>query len=475
MKHTQDNIIAVATPPGSGAIAVIRLSGPDVIDITDRFFYPARKGKKLREARGYTLHYGYLKDGEDIIDEVLVSVFRAPHSYTGENAVEISVHGSPYIQRKVLEWFLKNGVRLARPGEFTLRAFLHGKMDLTQAEAVADLIAAESEQAHKTAMHQLRGGFTRDLKILRDKLIEFASLMELELDFSEEDVEFADREDFRKLLMTIKEKLHRLKESFRAGNVIKHGIPVAITGEPNTGKSTLLNALLNEEKAIVTDIPGTTRDVIEDLLHLKGIPFRFIDTAGLRETEDKVEKMGIERTYAKVRDAEVVLWMLDAYQILQNPELFPKRLQDIDRLHKKYPGKHWLVLFNKTDLVPPEKRSALEKLATDIQDKTGIQTLFISAKTGEGLQALQDYLTGQVEWGNIRAGETVITNARHYAAISRAYESILRVEQGLNEGLSTDLLTVDIREVLHHLGEITGEITTDDLLDHIFRNFCIGK
>ncbi len=472
---SSDNIIAIATPPGAGAIAVIRLSGPEVIEITDKFFQPAKKGKNLSDAKGYTLHFGYLKDGEQIIDEVLVSVFRAPHSYTGENAVEISVHGSPYIQQKVLEWFLKNGVRMARPGEFTLRAFLHGKMDLTQAEAVADLIAAENEQAHQTAMHQLRGGFTKDLKMLRDKLIEFAALMELELDFAEEDVEFADRQAFQNLLIQIKEKLNRLIESYQAGNVIKHGVPVAIIGEPNTGKSTLLNALLNEEKAIVTDIPGTTRDVIEDTINIEGATFRFIDTAGLRKTRDEVEKIGIERTYEKVKDALIVLWLLDAGKVIHDPQALRNSLDEIKRLQKEYPDKHWMVLLNKTDKIPHEKKHGLEDIRNHIQQELQAEVITISAKQGLGLEELKKHLAKQIQTGVIRPGETVVTNLRHYQSLQKAYESILQVEEGLKSGLSTDLLTIDIRTALHHLGEITGEITTDDLLDHIFRNFCIGK
>jgi len=467
----QDNIIAMATPPGTGAISVFRLSGPDVIAITDRFFHP--KGKKsLTEAKGHTLHYGELRENDELIDEVLVAVFKAPKSYTGENSVEISVHASPYIQKRVLDLFLRNGVRMAEPGEFTLRAFLHGKMDLAQAEAVADLIAAETPWQHQVALQQLRGGFSRKLKELRQKLIEFASLMELELDFAEEDVEFADRDQFKQLLEEIKTTLQRLIEGYQTGNAIKEGIPVAIVGEPNTGKSTLLNALLDEEKAIVTDIPGTTRDAIEDHIILNGIKFRFIDTAGIRDATDKVEQIGIQKTYEKIGEAKIILFLADARALADYPALCQQTILRLNEWQDKYPGKKFVLLLNKTDLIGADE---LQKLLDCFQSLRGVHVMHISAKEQEGLDALKDFLSGQVQTGQLQADNILVTNARHYRALQEALDSILAVEEGLRAGLSTDLLAVDIRDALHKLGEITGEITTDDLLDHIFQNFCIGK
>jgi len=467
----QDNIIAMATPPGVGAISVFRLSGPEVIEITDKFFVPKGK-KKLTEASGHTLHFGELRDGDELIDEVLVAVFKAPKSYTGENSVEISVHASPYIQKKVMELFLRNGVRMARPGEFTLRAFLNGKMDLTQAEAVADLIAAETEWQHKIALQQLRGGFSEKLKELRRQLIDFASLMELELDFAEEDVEFADREQFAALLHQIKQSLQTLIEGYRTGTIIKEGIPVAITGEPNTGKSTLLNALLNEEKAIVTDIPGTTRDAIEDHMILDGVKFRFIDTAGIRQATDEVEQIGIKRTYEKIKEAQIVLLVTDALQMVRNSRLCQQTIIRLNEWKKQYPGKTFVLIVNKTDLITPEE---LEKLLDCFTPLKGIHVLHLSAKKKEGIERLKRFLASRVHTGKIAPRDVLVTNTRHYDALTKALESILAVEEGLRSGITTDLLMVDIRDALHRLGEITGEITTEDLLDNIFKNFCIGK
>ncbi len=473
MNKYSDNIIAMATPPGIGAISVFRLSGPDVIEITDKFFHPAgKKNTKLTAVAGHTLHFGELRENDELIDEVLVSVFKAPKSYTGENSVEISVHASPYIRQRVMNLFLQNGVRLAEPGEFTLRAFLHGKMDLAQAEAVADLIAAETELQHKAALHQLRGGFSAELKALRQQLLEFASLMELELDFAEEDVEFADREAFKNLLSKIKSTLLKLIEGFRLGNVVKSGVPVAIIGEPNTGKSTLLNTLLNEEKAIVTEIPGTTRDVIEDSIVIDGIKFRFIDTAGIRKAKDKVEQIGIERTFEKIKEARIVLFLTDAELLHKDTTYFHKNFERLTAWKRDFSDKTIVLLINKIDRLSKEELEEL-KLKIDAMRQTPV--FYVSAKQRQGVDALKSFLSEQIQTGKIIQQDILITNVRHYDALRGALESIEAVEEGLFSGLTTDLLAVDIRDALNKLGEITGEITTDDLLDHIFKNFCIGK
>jgi len=470
----QDTIIALATPAGSGAIGVIRLSGNDAIAKVNGFFQSRYRPKDLTRVKSHTIHLGYIKDGDKILDEVLVSIFKNPHSYTGEDVVEISVHGSPYIQQQVLQLFLKNGVRHAQPGEFTLRAFLNAKMDLLQAEAVADLIASNSETSHQLALQQMRGGFSSEIKKLRDELIHFASLIELELDFAEEDVEFADRSQFKDLIQRIKTTLKHLVDSFAVGNVLKEGVPVAIVGEPNVGKSTLLNALLNEERAIVSSIAGTTRDVIEDELIWDGIRFRFIDTAGIREATDEIEKIGIKKTYEKIKEAKVVIFLIDACALSQTaschqPEhdevlkQFEKELRDIAQ---KYPSKKILIVVNKVDQIDRK----------DYQIDTRTYPLIeISAKHKTGLESLKSELTSLVNKGLLDQNEVVVSNARHYKALNEALQSILHVEEGLQNNLSTDLLTIDIRAALHSLGEITGEITTDDLLDNIFRNFCIGK
>ena len=466
MKY-REKIIAEATPPGRGAISVFRLSGEGIIEVCDRFFRSV-SGKSLKDAPGYSLHYGEFTDGSEVIDEVMVAVFRAPKSYTGEDAVEISVHASPYIRRRVVEVFLQAGVRLAEPGEFTLRAFLNGKMDLTRAEAVADLIDAESKWEHDAAFRQLRGGFSSVLKNLRAKLVEFASLMELELDFSEEDVEFADRKRFDRLLKDISRVLSGLISSYETGNILKKGLPVAIVGEPNAGKSTLLNLLLREEKAIVTDVPGTTRDAIEDEVILGGVKFRFVDTAGLRETADKVEKIGIERTYEKMREARIILVTVDVRELKDISGLLLK----IRKWKADFPDKIFAVILNKTDLIDEPEAT---DLAQRLHEETGLEIIPFSAKTGKGLSALEAFLTAQVDLGRVRSGDLVVMRARHTDALRKALAAVENVREGLQAGISTDLLAVDIREALHYLGEITGEISTDDLLDHIFRNFCIGK
>ncbi|NPA46248.1 MAG: tRNA uridine-5-carboxymethylaminomethyl(34) synthesis GTPase MnmE [Chlorobi bacterium] len=468
MNTSRENIMAPATPQGTGAIAVLRLSGPDVIRLTDELFRsPA--GKLLTDAKGYTLHYGELRDGEELLDEVLVSVFRAPHSYTGEDAVEISLHGSPYIMQRVMEWFSARGVRPARPGEFTMRAFLNGKMDLTRAEAVADLIEAETEAQHRVAMHQLRGGFYRQLQDLRRQLVELTALMELELDFAEEDVEFADRSRLTALLRNIKTEIKRLIDSFSQGNVIKHGVAVAIAGAPNTGKSTLLNTLLNEEKAIVTHIPGTTRDTIEDVITLQGIRFRFIDTAGIRQTDDHVEKIGIQRSFRKINEARLVLWLADALRWDEQKDELRQRLADFKT---RNPDQPLFLLINKIDAAD---EALLEKIRRESASMPADEVLFVSAKHKEGIARLEEALVRRFRTDDADAGATVVTNIRHYHALRNALQSLTEAEEAFAAGLSTDLIAVDLRDVLQHLGEITGEITPDDLLEHIFNNFCIGK
>jgi len=459
MIKVQDNIIALATPQGIGAIGIIRLSGPDVIFICSKVFYFKNTLKDLTKVKSHTLHFGTIKDDNNILDEVLVSVFKTPHSYTGENSIEISCHGSQYIQQEIINLFLKIGVRMATAGEFTLRAFLNGKLDLSQAEAVADLIASNSKASHKIAMQQMRGGFSSDLKILRANLVNFASLIELELDFAEEDVNFADRDDFKELLIKIKQLLKDLIDSFAVGNVLKNGIPIAIVGEPNVGKSTLLNALLNDDKAIVSAIAGTTRDAIEDELIINGVCFRFIDTAGLRETEDEIESIGIKKTYENIDKAQLVLYLADATQI-NNLDL------EINTIQKKYPDKRFITVVNKCDLL---SELALSKL------KTKKTKFLISAKHKMGIELLINELTNLTQIGILSTNQTIVSNARHFDALNQALKAINEVSTGLQQQLSSDLLAIDIRQALYHLGEITGEVTNDDLLGNIFANFCIGK
>lgn len=462
-------IAAMSSPPGVGGIALIRLSGKNAITICDKVFY-STKNKKLKSQSANTLHHGKIKDGDAIIDEVVVSIFKAPHSYTGEDTIEISCHGSLYIQQRILKLLYAKGARPAQPGEFTLRAFLHGKMDLSQAEAVADLIASSSKAAHQVAMHQIRGGISKEIKKLRDKLLEFISLIELELDFSEEDVEFADRNQLTELVKTIENVLHTLKESFSLGNAIKNGIPVAIVGDTNTGKSTLLNLLLKEDKAIVSEIEGTTRDFIEDIISIKGIHFRFIDTAGIRHTTDTIEKMGIERTFQKIDQARVVLLLTE---LKENINEIKKAIVKIQK-HIKKTEKNLIVIVNKSDLYAREN---LEKASREIQSILGKQDnlLSMSAKNGENLHDLEELLVELIHAEKLKEEDILVTNARHYEALRNAHEAILRVQEGLNNQIPSDLLAMDIRETLHYLGEITGEITTDEILGNIFKNFCIGK
>ncbi|MEM5565133.1 tRNA uridine-5-carboxymethylaminomethyl(34) synthesis GTPase MnmE [Psychroserpens sp. AS72] len=460
----QDTIIALATASGSGAIAVIRLSGNDAIAIVDAHFTSVVKKKSLQKQKTHTIHLGHIVDDKRVIDEVLVSVFKNPNSYTGEDVVEISCHGSLYIQQEIIQLFLRKGCRMANAGEFTLRAFLNGKLDLSQAEAVADLIASDNEASHQVAMQQMRGGFSSEISKLREELINFASLIELELDFAEEDVEFADRSQFKALVDRITFVLKRLIDSFAVGNVIKNGIPVAIVGEPNVGKSTLLNALLNEERAIVSEIAGTTRDTIEDEISIGGIGFRFIDTAGIRDTKDVVESIGIKKTFEKIDQAQVVIYLFDADDFKDQRSALKVELE---KIKNKYPQKPLLVIANKIDKVDD---ILISKIQSDIPE-----IKLLSAKTGFGVEQLTNSLLDLINTGALRNNETIVTNSRHYDALLKAFEEIQKVKHGLESDLSGDLLAIDIRQALYHFGEITGEITNDDLLGNIFANFCIGK
>ena len=460
-----DTIIALATPSGVGAISIIRLSGEKAIDIVNKFFTSIKKNKSLLDQKSHTVHLGHIVDKEAIKDEVLVSIFKGPNSYTGENVVEISCHGSMYIQQEILQLFLSNGCRMADNGEFTMRAFLNGKMDLSQAEAVADLIASNSAASHQMAMQQMRGGITNELKELRSTLLDFAALIELELDFSGEDVEFADRTKFKELIFKISTVLKKLIDSFAFGNAMKNGIPVAIIGEPNVGKSTLLNALLNEEKAIVSDIAGTTRDAIEDELIIEGVAFRFIDTAGIRDTNDVVETIGIKKTYEKATNAQLIIFLIDANTYSKSSEQF---LSEISTIKKRFPNKRLLVIANKIDTL--SSRDA-DVLLTDIDE-----LLLLSAKNKTGVDALKSELTSLVNTGALSNNETIITNSRHFEALTNALQAIVAVQEGIEHNISTDLFSIDIRECLRHLGNITGDYDVDkDILGHIFSNFCIGK
>ena len=465
-----DTIVALATPSGSGAIAVIRLSGKDAITIASKCFKSV-SNKDLKKQATHTIHLGHIMDNDRTIDEVLVSVFKDPNSYTGENVVEISCHGSSYIQQEIIQLFLRQGCRMATAGEFTLRAFLNGKLDLSQAEAVADLISSDNEASHQIAMQQMRGGFSSEIAKLREELLNFASLIELELDFAEEDVEFADRTQFKQLIERINFVLKRLIDSFAVGNVIKNGIPVAIVGEPNVGKSTLLNALLNEDRAIVSEIAGTTRDTIEDEISIGGIGFRFIDTAGIRETEDIVESIGIKKTFEKIEQAQVVMFLVSSAQLAVDTDAIKTITIEIEKVKNKFPQKQLLVILNKIDQITD---SELADIRTALQSKA-TQVIPISAKSGFGVEQLTNKLLNLINTGALRNNETIVTNSRHYDALLKAFEEVQKVKEGLETGLSGDLLAIDIRQALYHFGEITGEITNDDLLGNIFANFCIGK
>lgn len=459
----QDTICAIATAQG-GAIGCIRVSGPEAIEITSCIFTPAATNRELGDSKPYTLTFGRIYDGSEVIDEVLVSLFRAPHSYTGENSTEITCHGSAYILQKVLQLLIKNGCRMAAPGEYTQRAFLNGKMDLSQAEAVADLIASSSAATHRLAMSQMRGGFSKELATLRDQLLHFTSLIELELDFSDhEELEFADRSELCQLANNIEKVMARLVNSFNVGNAIKNGVPVAIIGETNAGKSTLLNVLLNEDKAIVSDIHGTTRDIIEDTVNIGGITFRFIDTAGIRETSDTIESLGIERTFQKLDQAEIVLWMIDATNAqAQITQLAGQLLPRCER-------KQLILVYNKADLVDNIQNSIPDNFPDNVQSIT------LSAKKREHIEELQRMLITSAHLPTITQNDVIVTNVRHYEALNNALEAIHRVQEGLTNNISGDFISQDIRECIFHLSDIAGEVTNDMVLQNIFQHFCIGK
>ena len=466
-----ETIVALATPSGAGAVAIIRMSGKNAITITSDVFQSV-SNKDITQQKTHTIHLGTIVEEHNIFDQVLVSIFKNPNSYTGEDVIEISCHGSTFIQQQIIQLLVRKGCRIAQAGEFTLRAFLNGKLDLSQAEAVADLISSDNEASHQIAMQQMRGGFSNEISKLREELLNFASLIELELDFAEEDVEFADRTQFTELLNRIEFVLKRLIDSFSIGNVIKNGIPVAIVGEPNVGKSTLLNALLNEERAIVSEIAGTTRDTIEDVLVIGGIGFRFIDTAGIRKTIDVVERIGIKKTFEKIEQAQVVLYLVDGCQLTVVGKL-ENLIIEINKTKNQYPQKPIIVVINKKDIISEDVLSTINnKLTTDNKQPIAI---FISAKNKTGIDELKNTLLSFVNTGALRNNETIITNTRHYDSLLKALDEIQKVKFGLNSNLPSDLIAIDIRQALYYFGEITGEVTNDELLGNIFANFCIGK
>lgn len=460
----QDTICAVSTAPGAGGIAAIRVSGPEAITICNTIFVPRTAGKDLLSQKAYTLRYGSIRRGGELIDDVLIALFRAPHSFTGEDTIEITCHGSVYIQQQIMQLLIENGCRSALPGEYTQRAFMNGKMDLSQAEAVADLIASTSAGQHRLALNQMRGGFSNELKNLREQLLHITSLMELELDFSDhEELEFADRSELSALAAHIETVISRLANSFSVGNAIKNGIPVAIIGETNAGKSTLLNVLLNEEKAIVSDIHGTTRDVIEDTINIQGITFRFIDTAGIRETHDAIESIGIERTFQKLDQANIVLWMIDAVDA-------PQQIAQLsEKILPRCEGKQLILVFNKADLLA----DTTGLIPADLPEN--VQSIFISAKKKENINELQDLLIQAAHIPSLSQNDIIVTNIRHYEALTHALDSIHRVQEGLSANLSGDFVSQDLRECIFHLSDIVGEVTTDQVLGNIFERFCIGK
>lgn len=458
-----DTIVATATAAGTGAIAVIRISGPQALSITERL-YSGPADKKLSHQPSHTIHLGYLNHNGHTLDQVLVSIFKNPHSYTGEDVVEISCHGSPYVQQKIIQAIIESGARMAQAGEFTLRAFINGKLDLAQAEAVADLIASDSAASHQLALSQMRGGFSQEIEKLRQELLNFTSLIELELDFAEEDVAFADRKALEKLLEKIAKTLRKLADSFALGHVLKNGIPVAIVGQPNAGKSTLLNGLLNEERALVSDVAGTTRDSIEDELQLGGVNFRFIDTAGIRETEDRIEQLGIKRTFEKIGLAQVVLYLIPLAAQKGN---YATELTEIEKIRAEFPDKTLLVLANKTDVLTQNEVANLKNQHPN--------WIFISAKNNEGLEQLSQILVDQIHSGQLQPGDTLVSNARHFDALNKALSALENVASGMAQNTPSDLIAIDLKEVLYQLGTITGQVSNDEVLGNIFANFCIGK
>lgn len=474
----EDTICAISTAPGTGGIAVVRVSGTDAIDICNKLFAAHTKSKDLLTQHAYTMSYGQINNNGETVDNVMVAVFRAPHSFTGEDTVEITCHGSVYIQQQLIRLLIDNGCRLARPGEYTERAFLNGKMDLSQAEAVADLIASTSAGQHRLAMNQMRGGFSNELKELREQLLHITSLMELELDFSDhEDVEFADRSELKSLAQHINNVITRLADSFSTGNAIKNGIPVAIIGETNTGKSTLLNVLLNEDKAIVSEIQGTTRDAIEDTMTIAGQLFRFIDTAGIRQTHDAIETIGIERTFHKLDQAAIVLWMVDASDAA-------RQISELsDQIFPHCQQKKLIIVFNKVDLIEnkTDGNGTMESgLSQIVQEESlhlpeNVKTIYISAKHREHIDELQKILVEAANLPSLSSNDVIVTNIRHYEALKHALESIHRVQEGLSCELSGDFISQDLRECIYYLSDIIGEVTTDQVLGNIFSHFCIGK
>ncbi len=464
--YNEGTIIALSSPPGSGAIAIIRLSGEKAISKTDMFF-KSKSGKKLKKCEGYSISFGDLVEGDEVIDEVVVSLYKAPHSYTGENIIEISCHGSNYIQQRIISLFTNSGVRLASPGEFTLRAYLNNKKDLSQAEAVSDLIASESKEAHKIAMEQMRGGYSNEIEVLREKLIHFKSLIELELDFSEEDVEFADRSDLKSLLNELESKLSSLIESFSYGNVIKEGVTVTIAGKPNAGKSSLLNAIVNEDKAIVSDIPGTTRDAIEDVTTVNGIKFRFIDTAGIRETSDKIESIGVEKAKSKIGTSRILIYLFDRLDITEKEII--KEIKSYERDDLQI-----YLVENKIDLLKDSNTDSYKENIKSLINQNNITFLRISALNSELVSELKDMISKNLNLSS--QSNIIISNSRHLEALNNSLKAIDSVKSGLKEGLSGDLLSIDLNDAIISISIITGKIDIDqDILGSIFSKFCIGK
>ena len=459
---TNDNILALASPSGIGAISMIRISGPESISIADKIFNGVEK-IKLKDQKAKTVQLGYIVEDDRTIDKVLITVFRNPKSYTGEDLVEISCHGSIFIQDSIIQMLLNHNCRVANPGEFTMRSFLNGKMDLNQAESVADLISSNTEASHRLAMNQMRGGFKNDINELRTELVNFASLIELELDFSQEDVEFANKKELNKLLDKITFSLKKLIDSFKTGNVIKNGIPIAIVGEPNTGKSTLLNTLLNEERAIVSSIAGTTRDTIEDQININGVNCRFIDTAGIRNTDDEIETIGIERTFKKMNESEIIIFLID-YSTLNQEKLnyYVNYLTEIDN---KFPNTKLITLLNKIDI----------KSETSVSDLDEFNPILISAKNKLNIDNLRDEIISYVNNLTSQIDNSTISNSRHYDLLNKTYEEIHKVKISISKNISSDLLAIDIKQAIYFLGELTGEISNDEVLGNIFSKFCIGK